>query len=230
MEKNSLREAFDALNPTETQKARILGAVLARNTDETAALPIRRHGRALGRIIPIAASLAMLFAVATVANAATDGAVFGGLHRILFAGGGEATIEQNENGSTRSITSTEGMTKWLVRESGDALYLTLDGQELDITDALAADGYYRGEYRDADGVLHRLYVVRNAGGVNDYAERWYSQLEWLPELRFGNGIGISGPLGGAIGVAENEVYDGLQPDLDTALRARLAAYWAEYGE
>ncbi|MDR3209640.1 MAG: hypothetical protein LBT36_03325, partial [Oscillospiraceae bacterium] len=162
--------------------------------------------------------------------AATDGAVFGGLHRVLFAGGGEAVISLDGNKQTISITSTEGMTAWLVRESGGALFLNVNGTEVNITDAMTADGFFFAEFRDAEEVLHRLYIVKNAGGTKDYAEKWYSQFEWLPELRFGNGIGISGPLGAAIGVAENEVYDGLQPDIRTALKARLAIYWAEYGE
>ncbi|WP_336783453.1 hypothetical protein [Paenibacillus illinoisensis] len=79
-------------------------------------------------------------------------------------------------------------------------------------------------------ILHRLYIVRNAGGTKDYAERWYSQAELLPELGMSGGSrGLSGPLGTAIMSAEVEVeYDNI--DLDFALQKHLKLYWNEYGQ
>ena len=119
---------------------------------------------------------------------------------------------------------------WVVKESSGQLIVSVNGEEINITDALKEIGYFYYDYRDDANILHRLYFIRNAGGTKDYAERWYSQHESLPDLGMcGGSRGISGPLGMAILSAEVDVkYD--NAELDTALQKHLKQYWNEYGQ
>ena len=94
---------------------------------------------------------------------------------------------------------------------------------------LSEKGYFYYEYWDEDKVLHRVYVVKNAGGTKDHAERWYAQMEWLPELGIGGGSrGVSGPLAAAIMSAEADAKNE-NGDLNKSLQKHLEKYWKEYG-
>jgi hypothetical protein len=133
-------------------------------------------------------------------------------------------------GNHRTSMGDENNGDWVVKESWGRLIVSVDGKKINITDALKVKGYFYYDYRDEANILHRLYIVKNAGGTKDYAERWYSQQEWLPELGMGGGSrGMSGPLGQAIVLAEIDVKEDGK-DLDAMLKKRLEKYWTEYGE
>lgn len=147
---------------------------------------------------------------------------------VVFANGTSLHYEMAEDHIESMGGQNDG--DWVVKESSELLIASVDGEEINITDALKEKGYFYYDYRDDSDILHRLYIVRNGGGTKDYAERWYSQAEWLPELDMSGGSrGLSGPLGMAIGLAEQDVkYD--HAELDTALQKHLKHYWNEYGE
>ncbi|WP_235857459.1 hypothetical protein [Paenibacillus albiflavus] len=123
----------------------------------------------------------------------------------------------------------ETQSEWLVKEKGHKLLLTVNGEKIDISKPLSESGYYYYDYHDQANVLHRVYIVKNAGGKKDYAERWYSQMEWLPDKGVGGGNrGISGPLAAAIMSAESDAKEG-DGNLDAELQKYLKQYWEKYG-
>ncbi len=155
----------------------------------------------------------------------------------IFKGRGQTVVFANKTSLHYEIaedhTATMGSENdgdWVVKESSGQLIVSVNSEEINITDALKEKGYFYYGYRDDVNILHRLYIVRNAGGTKDYAERWYSQAELLPELGMSGGSrGLSGPLGMAILSAENDVeYD--NAELDSALQKHLKQYWNEYGQ
>lgn len=81
-------------------------------------------------------------------------------------------LDKDDNVSV-GTSGIEG--EWLVEESKEDLILQVKGEEINVTEDLQNKGHYY-SYRDNADVLHRLYIVKNAGGTKDYAERWYSQL------------------------------------------------------
>jgi hypothetical protein len=147
---------------------------------------------------------------------------------VVFANG--TTMHFEIVGNQRTSMGDENNGDWVVKESWGRLIVSVDGEKINITDALKEKGYFYYTYRDDANILHRLYIVKNAGGTKDYAERWYSQREWLPELGMGGGSrGISGPLGEAIVLAELDAKEDGK-NLDDMLKKRLEKYWTEYGE
>lgn len=147
---------------------------------------------------------------------------------VVFANG--TTMHFEIVGNHRTSMGDENNGDWVVKESWGRLIVSVDGKKINITDALKEKGYFYYDYRDDASILHRLYIVKNAGGTKDYAERWYSQQEWLPELGMGGGSrGMSGPLGQAIMLAEIDVKEDGK-NLDAMLKKRLEKYWTEYGE
>ncbi|MDR3278209.1 MAG: hypothetical protein LBT12_05490 [Oscillospiraceae bacterium] len=174
MEKNNLREAFDALNPTEAQKERILCAVLAQNEGEMpTVLPMKRRGRAVRRAAVIAACVAGLLAAATAANAATDGRVFGELFgsiSILYlTWSPDSERVANYDGSeelvvtyTISVSEDYNDGKWLVEEEDGALVIThvANGERFVITDATENDEYYFANFSDAEGTDYYLSIEK----------------------------------------------------------------------
>jgi hypothetical protein len=161
---------------------------------------------------------------------ATDYARFfkGRGQTVVFANGTSLHYEIAENHTDAMGSENDG--DWVVKESSEQLIVSVNSEEINITDALKEKGYFYYGYRDDVNILHRLYIVRNAGSTKDYAERWYSQAELLPELGMSGGSrGLSGLLGTAIMSAEVEVkYD--NADLDSALQKHLKQYWNEYGQ
>jgi|GEM_PF-3667170 len=147
---------------------------------------------------------------------------------IVFANGTSLHYEIAENHT--DVMGSENDGDWVVKEFSQQLLISANGEEINITDDLKEKGYFYYSYRDDVNILHRLYIVRNAGGTKDYAERWYSQAEFLPELGMSGGSrGLSGPLGMAIMSAEVEVkYD--NADLDSSLQKHFKQYWSEYGQ
>ncbi|KQO00614.1 hypothetical protein [Paenibacillus sp. Leaf72] len=147
---------------------------------------------------------------------------------VVFANGTSLHYEIAEDHIDSMGGENDG--DWVVKESAEQLIASVNGEKINITDALEEKGYFYYGYRDDADILHRLYIVKNAGGTKDYAERWYSQAEWLPELGMSGGSrGLSGPLAMAIGSAEQDVNDD-NAEHDTALQKHLKHYWNEYGE
>lgn len=159
---------------------------------------------------------------------ATDYADFskGGGQTVIFANG--TTLHYKISDNHTDVMGSENDGDWVVKEFSNQLIASVNNEEINITDALKNKGYFYYGYWDDMNILHRLYIVRNAGSTKDYAERWYSQAELLPELGMSGGSrGLSGPLGTAIMSAEVEVeYD--NADLDSALQKHLKLYWNEY--
>lgn len=228
--KNHINNAFEALTPSAEQKVKMRNAIstqmeVAPRTGRTQK-PVRRR-----MLAPVAAAV-LLFVLSATAYAATDSKVISliknQVNQILFANDDSIELKVNNAGDVYvGVNGTEG--DWLVKETGGRLILTIDGKEINITDALTNKGYYYYDYRDNAEILHRVYVVKNAGGSKDYAERWYSQLEWIPEHGLGGGSrGSSGPLVTAIMSAEDEAANG-SGNLDTLLQQYLKKYWNEYG-
>ncbi|MGG4132416.1 hypothetical protein ABEW19_29625 [Paenibacillus illinoisensis] len=161
---------------------------------------------------------------------ATDYAEFskGGGQTVIFANG--TTLHYKISDNHTDVMGSENDGDWVVKEFSDQLIASVNNEEINITNALKDNGYFYYGYRDAMNILHRLYIVRNAGGTKDYAERWYSQAELLPELGMSGGSrGLSGPLGTAIMSAEVEVEND-NAHLDFALQKHLKQYWNEYGQ
>ncbi|MEW4425859.1 hypothetical protein AB1I68_00020 [Paenibacillus pabuli] len=147
---------------------------------------------------------------------------------VVFANGTSLHYEIAENHT--DVMGSENDGDWVVKESSQQLLASVNSEEINITDALKEKGYFYYSYRDDVNILHRLYIIRNAGGTKDYAERWYSQAEFLPELGMSGGSrGLSGPLATAIMSAEVDVkYD--NADLDSSLQKHFKQYWNEYGQ
>jgi hypothetical protein len=228
---SQINDAYEMLTPSEAQKARMFSRIHA-SMDKPAGLTF--HSRVTGRKLfsSLAACLLLLILSATAYAATNDRIVSNikdGVHRILFTGGGSVVIEKKDEHHTN--VGIDGIqSEWLVKENGRKLFLTVNGKPQDITKPLAEHGYYYYDYKDQSNVLHRVYIVKNAGGKKDYAERWYSQFEWLPEIGMGGGSrGVSGPLAVAIMNAESGVKES-SGDLNSELQAYLKVYWAKYGE
>lgn len=226
-----MNNLFEMLTPSEAQRTNMLSEINAQLDRQTGAAVSGRMPRRK-RFSALAACLCVLL-LATTAYAATDdrivSSVKNGANRIFFAGGDSIVVEHTD-GSHTNVGIDSSNSKWLVKEKGRKLLLTVDGQKIDITKTLLKRGYYYYDYQDSSNVLHRLYIVKNAGGKKDYAERWYSQMEWLPEKGMGGSHrGMSGPLAVAIMSAESEAKEGAGT-LDDELLIYLKAYWEKYGE
>jgi len=167
----------------------------------------------------------MVLTLTTIANAATGGAIFDGIKRFFFAGGGEIELRDNNN---TVISETE--VDWLVKESWGQLILSVNGERINITNALKSNGYYYYDYYDDTGVLHSIFIAKNAG--EDSAEqwyKWYSQFELLPEIGFGYGKCCPAKLSDAFRWAKEDAMNGVG-DFDTLLKQRLEKYWNEYAK
>jgi hypothetical protein len=178
----------------------------------------RRRKQPFTKLLPIAACIMFMLMTATVANAVTGGTVFDGIKQVLFADGHELNIL-----SESSFEVTEQESAWLVKASWGKLVLTVNNEKIDITSALKTDGYYYHDYRDDAGELHRVYIMKNNGEPE--MERWYSQLEWLPERGVGFGRGFSNEMTCVVTFSEDYAKQGAD-DLDTILQYYLNKYWA----
>ncbi|MBV6713064.1 hypothetical protein [Paenibacillus chitinolyticus] len=222
---NPINDVFDALTPTEGQKAKMWNAISAQKNIQ----PIRSRSPIRRRLLASLTACFLMVVVSATAYAATDGKVISiiknQMNKIFFASGSSIMLQINDDGGSVGTDGIKG--EWLVKESSfGRLVLTVNGEDMNITDTLLEKGYFYYDYRDDAGILHRVYIVKNAGGTKDYAERWYSQYEWLPELGVGGGSrGTSGPLSRAIMLAEVGVKEGTG-DLDTMLQQELDKYWA----
>lgn len=226
-----LNNAFDVLTPSEAQRTKMLSEISSQLKNTTRmTVNNRKHQRKL--VSPLAACLFVILLSATAYGATNDRVVStlkGEVHRIFFAGGGSVEIKKRDDRRTNvgvDVTQSE----WLVKKKGGKLLLTVNGEKINISKPLSERGYYYYDYHDKSNVLHRVYIVRNAGGKKDYAERWYSQMEWLPEEGVGGGSrGISAPLAFAIMNAESDAKQG-DGNLDAELQKYLKQYWEKYGE
>jgi hypothetical protein len=184
------------------------------------------------KLLPLFACMLLLALSATAYAALTDKyqyAIFKDRGQtVVFANGTSLHYEIDKNHTTVMGGDSKG--PWVVKESWGRLLVSVNGEKINITKVLKEKGYFYYDYRDNANILHRLYIVKNAGGTKDYAERWYSQQEWLPELGMGGGQrGISGPLAEALLSADlDATKDG--KNLDAMLKKHLEKYWAEYGE
>jgi len=207
-----------ALNPTEAQTDRIYDNILtAHKNQNTKRDGERKMKPLLRKLVPIAASIAFIIAAGTIANAATGGALVDGMKNILMTSG--FILQTNEDGT--SVIGTEA-TKWAVKESWGKLIIEIDKQKIDITKDLKSSGFYRYEYRDEIGVLHNVIIAKNMG--EEDMERWYSQMELLPELGDGAYVSTPEPLARAQIFAGYDVDEGVR-DYDTALQYWLEQYW-----
>lgn len=236
MTTHHINQVFEAIALDEIQKENMWAAFVERrlavcNPDK------KVNGRASYRKMLISLSVCFL---ALFISATTFAAVSGDIERMydrFFDGKGQTVTFANGdslhyvvNGNSTGIMGGSGDGPWLVKKSWGRLILSVNGEKINITNVLKEKGYFYYTYRDNANILHRLYIVKNAGGTKDYAERWYSQLEWLPELGMAGGWrGLSGPLSDAIVWADIDAEEG-RKDLDAGLKERLSKYWEEYGE
>ncbi|GGH19410.1 hypothetical protein [Paenibacillus segetis] len=229
MKSTQIHHVFEALTPSAEQKENMWNSICVQKNSTKRTGKIQLHIRRK-LLIPIVACIVM-FTVSVTSYAATDGKIVAMIkdqvHQIFFANGDTVELQIFDNGNTNlGISGVEG--DWLVKKSGARLLLKINGEKINIAEALSKNGYFYYDYRDGGDILHRLYIVKNAGGTKDYSERWYSQFEWLPEYGISGGSrGISGPLATAIMSAESEATDG-KDSLDTLLQKYLAKYWNEY--
>lgn len=235
MTNKHINQLFEAITPNENQKENMWAAI--EQQSQVAHESSREmRGRASYRkiLISLSASLLVLLISATA-----YAAVSGDLEKLydrFFNGNGQTvnlangdTLHYEIDGKHKKVVVSPCCGSWLVKKSWGRLILSVNGEKINITEALKKKGYFYYSYRDASNILHRLYIVKNAGGTKDYAERWYSQIEWLPELGMSGSVrGLSQELGMAIGAAHLDAEGG--KDLDAALQDRLAKYWKEYGE
>ncbi|QAY67621.1 hypothetical protein [Paenibacillus protaetiae] len=232
---NHINRLFEIMVPDEAQKEKMRLAI--EQQSRQVSQPARKlNGQPLYRKILVSLSvIALALVISATAYAAVSGSIekmydslfHGKGQTVTFANGDTLHYVVEENGSTAGMGG-DGDGPWLVKKSWGRLMLSVNGHRINIKNALQEKGYYLYRYRDDAGILHHLYIVKNAGGVKDYAERWYSQLEWLPELGMAGGWrGLSGPLSDAIVWSEIDAEGG--KDLDAALQERLAKYWKEYG-
>lgn len=232
MANNHINELFKAIAPNEDQKEKMWTTIeQSRHTSYQST----RKGRIVFRKILISLSASLLL---ILLSATTYAAVSGDIEKMydrFFKGKGQTVTFANGdslhyeiNGNSRKIMGGDGDSPWLVKKSWGRLIASVNGEKIDITDALKKKGYFYYNYRDEANILHRLFIVKNAGGTKDYAERWYSQIEWLPELGMTGGRrGLSGPLSDVIVRAQWDAEDGKY--LDAALKEHLEKYWKEYG-
>lgn len=229
-----INQIFDAMTPNENQKESMWTAIERQR--RVAREPSRKmRGRVSYRkiLLSLCVSLLVLLTAAT-AYAAVSGDIeklydryFNGKGKTVSLANGD-TLHYEIDGNNKKVTVSPDNGSWLVKKSWGRLILSVNGEKINITEALKTNGYYYYSYRDDTNILHRLYIVKNAGGTKDYAERWYSQMEWLPELGMSGGVrGLSQELAMAIGGANLDAEEG--KDLDAALKDRLAKYWQEYG-
>lgn len=240
MTNHLINEQFETLTPTDDQKNRMWSAIeqqlgTSDGTEVMRAQP-RRISRYRKLIMSISASVLVLLLAATTYAAITGG--FEKQYEAFFHGKGTTVYFANgtsmhyvDEGKNKSMMGGDVKGPWVVKQSWwGRLTVSVDGKKINITKQLKEKGYFYYTYRDNVNVLHRLYIVKNAGGKKDYAERWYSQMEWLPEVGAGGAFrGLSGPLSDAIVWAEIDAEEDGK-DLDAALQERLAQYWEEYGE
>ncbi|TDQ42915.1 hypothetical protein [Aureibacillus halotolerans] len=229
--RDPIRRAFDDLTPSQQQKAKMRHAMFAeRISKEEKSKPRSLKRKLLVTII----AMTTLFIVSTSAYAATGGTVFSSIQKkmeeVFFSNGDSVDFYVDEEGNGYvGIGADNEKDEWLVNEVNNKLIFKLNGEEIDITKNLKTQGYFIYGYRDDKDILHRIYIVKNAGGTKDYAERWYSQSERLPELGLGgNSQGLSGPLAHTIMDAEILAKTG-QGDLEVLLKEKLEEYWEEYG-
>lgn len=234
MKDTFLDDAVEALTPSENQKAKMWKVIQSHARHESLLKTKTRKPRFFGRklLTPLAAVVLVLI-ISVSALTATVGsfasALKEGVRQLLFANESSVTHHTDSEGNT-SVGTDGKEGGWIVRESKGKLILSIHGKKIDISQSLSEQGYYYYTYRDSNNLLHRVYIVKNAGGAKDYAEREYSQFEWLPEKNTGGGSRvISGPLAEAIMTAEAEFADG-DGSLDELLRLSLKKYWERYGD
>lgn len=231
---NHINQLFEAITPNENQKENMWTAIERQR--RVAHEPSREmRGRASYRKILISLSVSLLvLLISATAYAAVSGDIeklydryFNGKGQTVTLANGD-TLHYEINGKNKKVMVSPGNGPWLVKKSWGRLIVSVNGEKINITEALKKKGYFYYSYRDDTNILHRLFIVKNAGGTKDYAERWYSQMEWLPELGMSGGVrGLSQELAMAIGGANQDAEEG--KDLDAALKDRLAKYWKEYG-
>ena len=149
MDKRLFCETFSRLRASDEAKEEVLAM-----TQETKK---RRTGAA--RVLTIAAAVVLALAVtAGAANEFTDGALFSILSAVWHD---EAqTVYQDENGNTYRVYELQGE----VEERDGRLFLVVGDEEIDVTDALDAEGVYRYE-TERDGVT---LVMEISGSPEDW--------------------------------------------------------------
>ncbi|MEO3944746.1 hypothetical protein [Gorillibacterium sp. CAU 1737] len=234
MKNNHINQLFEAISPTENQKENMWTAIeRQRLVAHEPSQEIHRRASYRKILISLSASLLILLISAT-AYAAVSGDIeklydryFNGKGQTVTFANGDTSHYEIE-GRNMKVTISPHNGPWLVQKSWGRLIVSVNGEKINISEALKKKGYFYYSYRDDTNILHRLYIVRNAGGTKDYAERWYSQMDWLPELGMSGGVrGLSQELAMAIGGANLDAEEG--KDLDAALKDRLEKYWKEYG-
>ncbi|GMK41214.1 hypothetical protein PCCS19_42700 [Paenibacillus sp. CCS19] len=243
MTNHHINELYETLTPTDEQKNRMWNAMEQQlgTSEGTAVVRVqpKRVPRYRKLVMSISASVLVLLLAAT-AYAAIVGnhekqyqEVFNGKGTTVYFANGTSMHYVTDGKSKHAKGAMGGDEKgpWVVKESWwGRLTVNVDGKKINITKQLKEKGYFYYTYRDNVNVLHRLYIVKNAGGKKDYSERWYSQMEWLPEVGVGGAFrGLSGPLSDAIVWAEIDAEEDGK-DLEAALQDRLSKYWSEYGE
>ncbi|MGX1831310.1 hypothetical protein ACWIE6_24000 [Paenibacillus taichungensis] len=226
--KNPIHDAFEAVGPSERQKEKMRSEINVQFRASRKKTSVSSWGRS--RIVASLVAVFFLLVSATT-YAATDGKIItlikNQVNQILFANGDTIKIHSNDEGEVFvGVSGKEGA--WVVEEVGEELILEINGEKINISNSLLDKGYFYYDYYNNSDILHRVYVVKNAGGFKDYSERWYSQFEWLPEHGLSGGSrGISGALATAIMSAETDVSN-RDGDLDEMLQKYLLKYWSEY--
>lgn len=223
MNRDTLSKISEILSPTEEQKERMFHNIL--EGSEHKAMPMTRSKSIYKRLMPIAACLVLMLTITTIANAATGGAVFDGIKQFFFSSGAKITMQETDVGFNIGADNTKP--DWLVKESWGRLILNVNGEKINITDAISDNGYYYYDYLNDDETLHRIYIIENVD--EEAAERRYSQIEWLPEIGIGSTRGCGVALAHVIGEVEACIKEDDTLALDSILSEYLQIYRDEMG-
>lgn len=217
---NNINEIFKAISPNQEQKDKILNAI--ERGENTYVKP--RYFLRPPKPLTAGVLLAIIMGIGFVTvNAATNGELFNNIKQVIFQDGTEGEIQYISEDTAAMSVPNDQVHNWIVSESANQrLILEISGEYIDITDDMTVKGYYYYEfYLEDDEMLHELYIVKNAG--EEGTERWYSQLEYIPELGASSRIGCSYPLGVLILRIGTDVRSGLGT-LDAEMPQALKLY------
>jgi len=217
---------FETLTPNQEQKDKLFIEI------ESSIYAVGKDNRSrptyfVKLLKPVAAVVVCAIVIGSVCitvNAVTNGGFFSYVKHAVFQDGAELEIHYMNDGEYGAAAAkVPEEVNWLVTESAQQrLLLQVNEESIDITDAMDEKGYYYHEFVYDDDLLHRIYIVKNGG--EDETERWYSQIEYIPESKVSSKKGCSYTLGVVIAFVQSDVEDGLGT-LDSELPAALALYW-----
>lgn len=208
IDKNLYRETFSQLHASDRAKQEVF-----QNMQE---IKHRKHLLRVLRGAAIAAAMVMALAVtAGAVNVATDGALFRQFTIVLAED--NLYLAQDAQGNTVSITLADGD---VVTEEAGRLILHVDGEDIDITDELEAEGVYT--------YACDMEVVREDGSRETRTisiQVTGSPEQWTVTQDNGDGIicETTGGTGGASAAVTEPAENGAGGDSAAPKQARTAA-------